>query len=97
MITLLYFSFPTRKTASFTQLSNILLKLLPTKQQSLSNHHFLCNPELLVNKRIHHLFETDQGHQWFRGTALEYLKDCQEYRVVYDLEDEEYVFPLQKI
>ena len=79
------------KQHSYSQLSSNLLKLLPAEQQSLSNDSFFHNPELLVNKRIDHLFESDQGLQWFRGTVLEYI---QEYRVVYDLEDEEYVFPL---
>ena len=31
----------------------------------------------------------------FSGTkVLEYLEDSQEYRVVYDLEDTDYLFPL---
>ena len=82
------------KQHSYSQLSSNLLKLLPAEQQSLSNDSFFRNPELLVNKRIDHLFESDQGLQWFRGTVLEYIQDSKEYRVVYDLEDEEYVFPL---
>ena len=47
-----------------------------------------------MNKRIDHLFESDQGLQWFKGTVLEYTQDSKEYRVVYDLENDEYLFPL---
>ena len=82
------------KQHSHTQLFSNLLKLLPTEQQSLSIDQFLHHPELLVNKRIDHLFESDQGLQWFKGTILEYIQDSNEYRVVYDLENDEYLFPL---
>lgn len=82
------------KQHSHTQLFSNLLKLLPTEQQSLSIDQFLHHPELLVNKRIDHLFESDQGLQWFKGTVLEYIQDSKEYRVVYDLENDEYLFPL---
>ena len=67
---------------------------MPNEQQSLYVDQFVRNPELLVNKRIEHLFESDQGLQWFKGTVLEYIQDSQEYRVFYDSEDTEYLFPL---
>lgn len=44
--------------------------------------------------RIEHLFETDDGPQWYRGSVLGYSKDTQEYRVLYDGEEEEFVYPL---
>ena len=47
-----------------------------------------------MNKRIDHLFESDEGLQRYKGTVLEYLQDSQEYGVVYDLEDTDYIFPL---
>ena len=82
------------KQHSHTQLLSNLLRLLPNEQQSLSVDQFVRNPELLVNKRIEHLFESDQGLQWFKGTVLEYIQDSEEYRVLYDSEDTEYLFPL---
>ena len=59
-----------KKPHSHSQLVINLLKLFSTEQ-------FVTNPELLVNKRIDHLFESDKGLQWYRGTVLEYLKDSQ--------------------
>ena len=64
---------------------------MPNEQQSLYVDQFVRNPELLVNKRIEH---SDQGLQWFKGTVLEYIQDSQEYRILYDSEDTEYLFPL---
>ena len=83
-----------KKPHSHSQLLINLLKLLPTERQRLSTEQFVTNPELLVNKRIDHLFESDEGLQWYRGTVLEYSKDSKNYRVVYDSEDTEYFFPL---
>ena len=58
---------------------------------------FQSNPELLVSKRIEHLFETDEGElKWFKGTVLAYIQDSQEYRVLYDNEDSEYLYPLHE-
>ena len=47
-----------------------------------------------MNKRIDHLFDSDEGLQWYKGTVLEYFKDSQNYRVVYDSEDTEYFLSL---
>ena len=83
-----------KKPHSHSQLLSKLLKLLPTERQPLSTDQFIHIPELLVNKRIDHLFESDGGLQWYKGTVLEYFKDSQNYRVVYDPKDTEYFFPL---
>ena len=83
-----------RKPHSYSQLLSKLLKLLPIERQPLSTDQFIHNPEFLVNKRIDHLFESDEGLQWYKGTVLEYSKDSQNYRVVYDSEDTEYLGPL---
>ena len=83
-----------KKPHSHSQLLSNLLKLLPTERQPLSTDQFVHNPELLVNKRIDHLFDSDEGLQWYKGTVLEYFKDSQNYRVVYDSEDTEYFFSL---
>ena len=83
-----------KKPHSHSQLLSNLLKLLPTERQPLSTDQFVHNPELLVNKRIDHLFDSDEGLQWYKGTVLEYFKDSQNYRVVYDSEDTEYFLSL---
>ena len=90
-----YLSSPTKESNILKlMLFSNLLRLLPTEQQSLTIDQSVCNPELLVNKRIDHLFESDEGLQWYKGTVLEYLQDSPEYRLVYDLEDTDYLFPL---
>ena len=64
------------------QLTHNLTQLLPSEQepqQPLDIEIFSQNPEMLVNKRIEHLFETDDGPQWYRGSVLGYLKESQEY------------------
>ena len=78
------FSFLTKENSTLSLSFSVinLLKLLPTEQQSLSIDQYLLDPELLVNKRIDHLFESDQGLQWFKGTVLEYIQNSKEYRVV---------------
>ena len=79
------------------QLTHNLIRLLPLEQepkQPLNTTVFFQKPELLVNKRIEHLFETDDGPQWYRGTVLGYSKESQEYQVLYDREEEEFVYPL---
>lgn len=82
------------KQHSIAQLTTNLLRLLPMEQQTLPAEQFVTNPELLVNKRIEHLFDTEQGLQWYKGTVIGYLKDTNEYRVLYDSEESEYLFPL---
>ena len=72
------------------------MKLLPSEQESqqpLAVEMFSHNPELLVNKRIKHLFNTD-GLQWYRESVIGYLKESQEFRVLYDNEDKECLYPL---
>ena len=64
------------------------------EQQALPVEQFVTNPGLLVNKRIEHLFDTEQGPQWYKGTVIGYLKDTHKYRVLYDSEESEYLFPL---
>ena len=82
------------KQHSHTQLSINLMKLLPVERQALPADQFRRNPHLLVNKRIDHLFDSDSGLQWYRGTVVGYVQDSKQYRVVYDSEDCEYLFPL---
>ena len=52
------------------------------------------DPEVLIYRRIQHLFDCDGELEWFNGTILSYDKITKEYRVVYDNEEEEYSFPL---
>ena len=64
-------------------LAKNLIKLFPRVQQAVPSEIFESNPELLVSKRIEHLFETDEGElKWFKGTVLAYIQDSQEYRVL---------------
>lgn len=84
------------KQHTHTQLASNVMKLLPSEQESqqpLAVEMFSHNPELLVNKRIKHLFNTD-GLQWYRESVIGYLKESQEFRVLYDNEDKECLYPL---
>ena len=60
----------------------------------LTKEAIIDNPEVLVQKRIEHLFEDEGELKWFKGTVMEYIKETQEYRVAYDNEDCEYYYPL---
>ena len=83
------------KQHSCPMLASNLIKLFSRVQQVIPSETFISNPESLVNKRIDHLFETDQGElTWFEGTVLENVQDCKEFRVLYDNEDCEYMYPL---
>ena len=94
MLIKLYSSFPTMENNTLNQLAYNIMKLLPTAQLPLSAEQFTRNPEVLVNKIIEHLLDTDQGLQWFRGTVVGYSEDSKEYGVLYDSEDSEYFYPL---
>ena len=39
-------------------------------------------------------FNCDGELVWYRGTVLSFDKETQEFRVLYDNDDEEYKFPL---
>ena len=65
-----------------------------------SSPHELCldnlrkDPELLLYRRIEHLFECDGEDMWFKGTVLSYEKEESCYTVAYDDEEEVHSFPL---
>ena len=44
--------------------------------------------------RIEHQFNCDGELVWYKGTVLGFDKETKEFRVLYDNEDEEYMFPL---
>ena len=58
---------------SLAQLTENLLKLLPSNKQALPIQQFIDDPARLVNKRIEHLFDTEEGGlQWYNGTVIGY-------------------------
>ena len=80
---------------TLAQLSENLLKLLPSNKQALPVQQFIDDPSRLVNKRIEHLFDTEEGDlQWYNGTVIKYDQGTKQHRVVYDTEDTEYFFNL---
>ena len=62
--------------------------------QGLSYDRIKADPELLLCKRIEHLFECEGKKTWFKGTVLSYDQEMKEYTVAYDNEDEVCRFPL---
>ena len=60
----------------------------------LSYEAVLKNPELLLYRRVNHLFNCDGTDTWYQGTVLSYNEETGEFRVAYDEEDEVFVFRL---
>ena len=83
---------------SIDQLTQNLFKLLSTTsvlcQDGLDLDQINPDPELLMYRRIEHLFFYDGQNTWFKGTVLSYDRDSKYFKVVYDTEDEIYSFPL---
>ena len=95
--TIFFFSHQ-RKQHAHIELKKNLLKLLsrPELQPLLSREQLAHDPELLIKfyRRIEHQFSIDDGLVWFKGTILGYNKESGEFRVMYDDEDKEYLYPL---
>jgi hypothetical protein len=81
------------KQICYTQLVSNLTSLFQGVT-CLTKEAVIDNPEILVQKRIEHLFEDEGELKWFGGTVIEYIKETQEYRVAYDNEDCEFYYPL---
>lgn len=62
------------KPLSFEQLSKNLSILLATVASfvspELSYETLQANPEYLIYRRIEHVFETDTGNMWYKGTVM---------------------------
>ena len=70
---------------SLAQLTQNLLKLLPSNKQALPVQQFIKDPAQLVNKRIEHLFDTEKGGlQWYNGTVISYNQCTKQQQVVYE-------------
>ena len=86
-----------RKVLTVEELSQNLCKLLPSDPPCTgqpSTCEVLRDPELLLYRRIEHVFNCDGVDVWYKGTVLSYNKDSGEFRIAYDNEDEVYCFPL---
>ena len=82
---------------SDTRLKQNLLKLLSSHaevQDTLTNEDIFDDLEVLIYRRIEHLFSCNGEMIWFTGTILGYNKDTEEFSVAYDNEDCVYCFPL---
>ena len=73
-----------------------LFKLLSLNcdNQALTITDVQRDPELLIYRRIEHQFNCDGELVWYRGKVLSFDRETQEFRVLYDNDDEEYTFPL---
>ena len=86
-----------RKPLSTEELSQNLSLLFSSgiASNGLSLEQLKRDPELLIYRRIEHLFDCGNGKEtWFKGTVLSYEKEEKHYSVVYDNEDDVYTFPL---
>ena len=87
-----------RQTFSVSQLKENLLKLLSPHEElhvsSLTKDEIYNNPELLVYKRIEHLFSCDGEMIWFTGTVVSYNEEAGEFSIAYDDEDDICQYPL---
>ena len=86
-----------RKALSVEELALNLCKLLPSDPSSTcqpSTSKVLRDLELLLYRRIEHVFNCDGIDVWYKGTVLSYNKDSGEFRVAYDNEDKVFCFPL---
>ena len=85
-----------RQPFSLDELTQNLFKLLPNdhSHSEFSVDQISADPELLLYRRIEHLFDCDGDSVWYKGTVLAYDKDTEEFRVAYDNDDEVFCFPL---
>lgn len=86
---------------SIEKLTENLLKLFPTSGETsnapisdLSSETLRKDPELLIYRRIKHLFDCDDNEVWYEGTVLGYNDETEEYTIAYDKEDSVYEFNL---
>jgi hypothetical protein len=94
-----------RKQHSVDRLKQNLFQLLSDQETSSDKNDdspaasqchedILSQPELLVGLRIRHRFEEDGKLSWFEGTVLEMNSESQEFKVIYEGEDDPCWFPL---
>ena len=86
-----------RRPFTVEELTQNLMKLLPPADDppcTLSVAEISVDPELLIYRRIKHLFDCDGDHVWYKGTVLSYDANCTMFRVAYDNEEEVCSFPL---
>ena len=83
---------------SNTQLKENLLKLFSSLhaevQDTLTNEDIFDDQEVLIYRRIEHLFSCDGEMIWFTETILGYNKDTEEFSIAYDNEGCVYCFSL---
>lgn len=85
-----------RKPLSVDQLAQNLSVLFcgGSCPQELSPDQLVKDPELLIYRRIEHLFDCEGQNVWFKGTVLAYNKGNKQFTVAYDGEGETYDFHL---
>ena len=85
-----------RQTCSASQLKENLIKLLSPHEElpSLTEEEIFDNPQLLVYKRVEHLFNCDGEMIWFTGTVVSYNEDTGEFSIAYDDEGDVCQYPL---
>ena len=86
-----------RRAFTVEELTENLMKLLPPLddvQCTLSVADISADPELLIYRRIKHLFDCGGDQVWYKGTVLSYDASCKLFRVAYDNEEEVCSFSL---
>ncbi|XP_065887842.1 uncharacterized protein [Dysidea avara] len=79
-----------------SELLHNLFKLLSLDngQSVLTSRDVKEDPELLIYRRVEHRFNCDGKLLWYKGTVLGFNKVTNEFRILYDDEEEECTFQL---
>ena len=97
-----YFSSPNHRAFSIETITENLFKLLPNEESGaiamtstqLTAEQIRTDPELLIYRRIKHLFDCNGEDVWYSGTVLAFEEGTGQYTVAYDNEDDVYAFKL---
>ena len=99
----LVFQFSSNHRAfSIETITENLFKLLPNEESGavamtstqLTAEQIRTDPELLIYRRIKHLFDCNGEDVWYSGTVLAFEEGTGQYTVAYDNEDDVYAFKL---
>ena len=85
------------KVLSIDQLAQNLSKLLqenPHQELSLERIRIHADPELLIYRRVEHLFDCDGKDVWYKGTVLAFDRENGKFRITYDNDNDIYYYPL---
>ncbi len=86
-----------RRAYTVDQLVQNLCELLLPKEASNEApdyHEVVKDPELLLYRRVKHLFNVDDTSVWYQGTVISYDHGTKNFRIAYDNEEDIYSFPL---